>query len=251
MQKSPRGGRIVVILQARMGASRLPGKPLKTILGKPLLTYQIERLRRAKKIDTIIVATTTAPQDDAIVTWCREENVSVFRGSELDVLDRYHRAAIQFSATAIVRITGDCPLIDPVVVDQVIAFYEDSKPQYDYVSNSLQRTFPRGLDTEIFSFEILDRAAHEAKLPEEREHVTLYFYEHPEKFKLGSVVQQIDQSQHRWTVDTEEDFELVTKIVTELYPHNSEFTTADVMQLLKKHPEWTAINANVVQKPVR
>lgn len=246
-----RDGRVVVILQARMGSTRLPDKPLKKVLGKPLLSYQIERLRRAKMVTEIVVATTTEPRDDTIVEFCHEAGIPVFRGSELDVLDRYYRAAIKYSADTVVRITGDCPLIDPIEVDRVVSFYLNAYPRYDYVSNSLKRTFPRGLDTEVFSFQALERAASEAKRPEEREHVTLYMYEHPNHFQLGTVEQHEDQSHHRWTVDTNEDLELITRILTALYPHNSAFTTQDVLQLLKKHPDWVAINSNIIQKPVR
>ena len=240
--------RIVVILQARMGANRLPGKPLKKVLQKPLLSYQLERLRRCKKVDEIVVATTTSTQDGAIETLCAEEKIPCFRGSEHDVLDRYYRTALKYSADTIVRITGDCPVIDPMIVDRVIGYYQNHQPQCDYVSNSLQRTFPRGLDTEVFSFELLERAAHEAKHPEEREHVTPYFYKHPELFELGSVAQEIDQSDHRWTVDTVEDLDLITKIITTLYPVNPTFNKDDIIKLLEKHPDWKLINAHIMQK---
>lgn len=242
--------RVVIILQARMGASRLPGKPLKTVLGRPLLSYQIERLRRARLADEIVVATTTEQQDDPIAAFCAENNIACFRGSEHDVLDRYYQAAKAFKADEVVRVTGDCPLIDPECVDQVIRRHlEDT---CDYTSNSLEkRTFPRGLDAEIFSFSLLEKAAKEATLPEEREHVTLYFYTHPQQFSLGKVEHSSDISHHRWTVDTAEDLELVTKILTALYPKNPNFLTKDILELLEKHPDWVKINAHIQQKPVK
>jgi spore coat polysaccharide biosynthesis protein SpsF len=242
--------RVVVILQARMGASRLPGKPLKKVLDRPLLSYQIERLRRAKLVDEIVIATTTEPQDDQIETFCKSENITHFRGSTLDVLDRYYQAAKAFQADVVVRVTGDCPLIDPKVVDQVIGYYLDHLPTYQYVSNSLERTFPRGLDTEIFSYDLLERAAKEANLPPEREHVTLYFYTHPEKFSLGNVKHSADLSDHRWTVDTTEDLELITKILEEMYPRKHNFNMEDVLKVLDCHPDWSKINSHIKQKSI-
>ena len=165
--------RVVIILQARMSASRLPGKPLKKVLDRSLLSYQLERLRRVHSASEIVVATTTESQDDAIVSLCEAEKVAYFRGSSLDVLDRYYQAAKLFNADYIVRVTGDCPIIDPEIVDQVINEYLKQLPKYDYVSNSVIPTYPRGLDTEIFSFALLESAHKEGKLPQEREHVTV------------------------------------------------------------------------------
>lgn len=243
--------RVVIVLQARMGATRLPGKPLKTVLERPLLSYQLERLRRVKLADEIVVATTTEQQDDPIVSLCAANNISYFRGSEHDVLNRYYQAAKAFKADEVVRITGDCPLIDPELVDRVIHEHLTNTPQKDYTSNSLERTYPRGLDTEIFSFKALEKAHLEAALPEEREHVTLYFYTHPERFSLGSVKHTIDLSHHRWTVDTVEDFELISKILSALYPKNPRFLMQDVLKLLEGHPDWMKINAHIQQKPVK
>lgn len=243
--------RVVIILQARMGASRLPGKPLKTVLGRPLLGYQLERLRRSHSTTEIVVATTLEPQDDQIAEFCKSQEVSVFRGSSLDVLDRYYQAARLFKADFVVRVTGDCPIIDPVILDEVINYYLECFPKFDYVSNSISHTYPRGLDVEIFSFELLESAQKNAKLPEEREHVTLYFYTHPEKFSIGNVASKKDISNHRWTVDTEEDFELISRIISELYPENNEFATQDVLDLLEDNPEWMKINSHIQQKPVK
>lgn len=230
-----------------MGASRLPGKPLKNVLKRPLLSYQIERLKQVKSCDQILVATTVDEKDDPIVALCKKEKISYFRGSELDVLDRYYQAAKAFKADIVIRVTGDCPLIDPEIIDQVISYYKESK--LDYVSNSLERTYPRGLDTEVFSFALLERAAIEATLEEEREHVTLFFYTHPELFSLGCLKHSSDLSFHRWTVDTVEDFDLVSRLLSAIYPKNPEFRLKDVLETFEKHPDWIQINAHIQQKP--
>lgn len=242
--------RVVIILQARMGASRFPGKPLKKVLDRPLLSYQVERLRRCRFVDEIVVATTINQEDAQIVNCCDLENIPCFRGSEQDVLDRYYQAATFYHSDCIVRITGDCPLIDPEIVDQVVECYLDFFPKYDYISNVLERTFPRGLDVEVFSYALLEKAAKEAKNQQDREHVTSFFYTNPKRFSLGMVKQKMDQSFHRWTVDTSEDFELITRILTTLYPKNPLFKTKDILKALDKNPEWMKLNADIHQKPL-
>jgi spore coat polysaccharide biosynthesis protein SpsF len=241
---------VVAIIQARMGSTRLPGKVLKTVLGKPLIAYQIERLKRCKWIDKLVVATTTKEPDSAIVELCQQLNVDVFRGSESDVLERYYQAACHYQADVVVRLTADCPLIDPEIVDQVIMTYLDHYPKYDYVSNTVKRTYPRGLDTEVFSFNALQTAHQEAGAPHLREHVTPYIYMNSNLFKLGKVLNDTDYSQHRWTVDTLEDFELIKRIIEQLYPINPLFHQEDVINLLREHPEWTLINAHIEQKKI-
>lgn len=245
MSKKPR---VVEIIQARMGASRLPGKPLLEVMGRPLLSYQIERLKRCQKIDEIVIATTLHPRDEAIVDFCHSEKIPFFRGSEEDVLDRYYQAAKEFSADVIVRGTADCPLSDPGVVDDVVAFFLDHYPSYDYVSNILSRTFPRGIDVEVFSMKSLNEAQNEAKKPEEREHVTPFLYRHPERFKLANIVRSPDESQHRWTVDTSEDFELISLILKDLYPKKSDFNLQDILEAFQAHPQWFTINSHIEQK---
>lgn len=240
--------KVVVILQARMGATRLPGKPLKKVLDRALLSYQLERLRRAKDVDQIVVATTIKPADDQIVDLCRKEGIPYFRGNEDDVLDRYYQAAKQYGADIVVRVTGDCPLIDPVEVDRVITYFIAHQPGCDYASNSLHRTYPRGLDVEVFSFKQLENIHSLAKTPSEREHVTPYFYLHPERFVLGSVENMTDLSHHRWTVDTPEDFDLISRIITALYPVKPRFGMQDILDLLHLHPDWIKINSNIIQK---
>lgn len=247
-KKSQGRNSVAIILQARMGATRLPGKPLKTVMGKALLSYQLERLRKAETIDKIIVATTTDNDDNLIADLSHLENVLVYRGSCEDVLDRYYQAAKLYDVDVVVRITGDCPLIDPDVIDKVVTSFLKHQPRYDYMGNTLKLTYPRGLDVEVFSFAALEKAWKEAKLTYEREHVTPYFYQHPEIFSLENIECEKDLSKHRWTVDTEADFDLVSRIISALYPENPDFTTEDILSLLKHHPEWNAINAHINQK---
>ncbi len=242
---------VIAIVQVRLGATRLPGKPLKTVLNRPLLSYQLERLARSKTIDKIVVATTTNPSDQAVVDLCRQEGMAVFRGSEQDVLERYYQAAKHYAAEVVIRVTGDCPLIDPEIVDKVVGYFLEHYPHVDYVSNTLKLTYPRGLDVEVFSFKNLERAYHEAKRPEEREHVSPYFYEHPELFALANVAHSPNEAQHRWTVDTPEDLQLISKVIETLYVPNPHFNMQDVLNLLQQHPQWKAINAHIVQKPLR
>lgn len=238
----------VIISQARMTSTRLPGKVLKEVLGKPLLSYQIERLQRVKSADEIVIATTTNRDDDPIVSLADDLGVAVYRGSENDVLLRYYEAAREHNANAIVRVTSDCPLIDPFVIEKVLAFYVDSRGKYDYVANTLQRTYPRGMDTEVFSMTVLATAHQQATQKPEREHVTAYIYRNHEQFRLGNVAYSSNESRHRWTVDTAEDFELIKRIIEALYPTNNCFTLEDCLQLLHRNPEWSGLNEDIEQK---
>ncbi|CUI16639.1 Acylneuraminate cytidylyltransferase [Candidatus Protochlamydia naegleriophila] len=242
--------RVEIFVQARMGSTRLPGKILQPVFGKPLLKYIVERLREVKNADEIVVLTTTEASDDIVEDFCQKEGVACFRGSENDVLERYYQAALQRRPDAIVRVTADCPLIDPEIVDAVIDAFKRESPAIDYISNSLKRTYPRGLDVEIFSFEALKKAYQLAIKPEEREHVTVYLYRHPELFKLKNMAHHPSLSQYRWTVDTQEDFTLIRLILEHLYPDNPTFRLQDVLNLLKKYPEWNLINAHIEQKKV-
>lgn len=238
----------VIIVQARMTSTRLPGKVLKEILGKTLIEYLVERLRRVKLADTFVIATTINATDDPIVALCRRLNVPVTRGSENDVLARYYEAAIVHQAEVVVRVTSDCPLIDPEVIDAAIRFYRDSGGQYDYVSNALTQSYPYGMAAEVFSFKLLEQAHSEALAEPEREHVTPFIYTRPERYRIGHLVQAENQSHHRWTVDTPEDFELVRRITEALYPSRPEFNTQDILTLLAAHPDWPEINSHVRQK---
>ncbi|MEO8313283.1 MAG: glycosyltransferase family protein [Pseudomonadota bacterium] len=240
---------MVIIIQARMGSTRLPGKVLRSITGRPMLSYQIERLKRVSQAPLIVVATTVEPADDAIVDFCSSEGIVCTRGSEQDVLDRYWQAANKVGASAIVRITSDCPLIDPQLVDSAIAMFT-GPGEYDYVSNMLTPTWPYGMAVEVFSAKALAEAWREATEAEEREHVTPFIYWRPSRYHLGSLTMRPDLSAHRWTVDTPEDFELISRILGSLYVRKPLFDMNDVLALLEDHPEWSAINAHVEQKVV-
>lgn len=222
-------GKVGIIVQARIGSSRLPGKVVKTVLGRPLLEYQLKRLKRTVLAEQVIVATTVEERDDPIIDVCSQTNTAVFRGSEDDVLRRYLEAAKEYHLDIIVRITADCPLIDPEVVDQGVAKFLQLWPEIDYVSNCHPRTFPRGMDTEIFSFAALEKTDQLAKKSAEREHVTLYMYDEPGRFRIENFSYSQDYSSIRLTVDTEEDFVLIKKIIESLYPKKSDFTLEDVL----------------------
>lgn len=238
--------RIVAIIQARMGSTRLPGKILKQVMGKPLLEYQIERIKRSSHIDEIVIATTVKEADLPIVELCKQLNVACFRGSEEDVLARYYGAAVQYDADVVVRLTSDCPIIDPAVIDRVISFFLEH--DVDYASNTLERTYPRGMDTEVLSFDVLKHAHLHAAGRAEREHVTPYIYMNKEQFRIGQLRYERNISQHRWTVDTSEDLELVSRIISSLYPVNPKFALKEIVALLEERPDWILLNAHVEQK---
>ncbi len=241
---------ITAIIQARMTSTRLPGKVLKTVLGKPLLEYQIERVKRSNFINEIVIATTTNESDDLIVELCKKIEIKYYRGSEEDVLSRYYEAAMENHSDIIIRLTSDCPIIDTNVMDQVIQNYIEYQDQYDYVSNTLIRSYPRGMDTEAFSFKTLEQAYKNANKSYEREHVTPYIYQHPELFRIKTIKNKTDYSQHRWTVDTPEDFELIKRIIEALYPINPTFTMNNIIELLNKNLDWIKINAHIEQKKI-
>lgn len=238
----------VLIVQARMGSTRLPGKVLKPVLGKPLLAYQVERLQRVKLADAVVLATTINDVDHLLVDFAQAHNLPCHRGSEEDVLSRYRGAAEEVGADVIVRVTADCPLIDPAVIDEVINAFVKAQPDCDYASNTLRRTYPRGMDCEVFGRKTLEIAYAEAVEPAHREHVTPFMYQNPDRFVLRSVEYESDHSDHRWTVDTVEDLALVSLILEHLYPENPCFTLEDCLSLLAQHPDWSRINAGVQQK---
>lgn len=235
----------VIIVQARMSSTRLPGKVLKEVLGRPLLEHLIERLRKVRNADEIIIATTKNVADKAIIKLCEKMNVNWMSGSEHDVLARYYEAAKISDADAIIRITSDCPVIDPVLVEEVIQYYIENYKDVDYVSNSTTRTYPYGMDVEIFSKQSLKEAYENAVLEYEREHVTPYIYNRPDKFRLKNLESPDDYSGYRWTVDQEEDFMVVKKIIEALYPGNPDYGLQDMIELVKLNPEWYEINKNV------
>ena len=235
--------KIGIIIQARMGSTRLPGKVLSEIVGKPLIEHVVLRVKKSKYADQIIVAITNKKQDDRLVEFLKLLDVSIFRGSEEDVLDRYYQAAKKYHLDIIVRVTGDCPLIDLTVVDNTIQYFLHN--DYDYVSNTVKETFPDGLDVEVFSFECLEQSYNTAHLPSEREHVTPFTRNHPEKFKIGNFKNNVDLSNLRWTVDEMDDLEFDRAIYRELYHLNPFFDMQDVLNILKKHPELEKINAGI------
>jgi spore coat polysaccharide biosynthesis protein SpsF len=236
------------IIQARMGSTRLPGKVLLDLGGETVLARVVRRLVRAKLLDEVLVATTTASADDAIVRECSRLGVSHFRGSELDVLDRYYSAASRAGTGVIVRITSDCPLIDPALVDQTIELFFEQ--QADYASNVLPRTYPRGLDVEAFATNALERAWREAEAQHQREHVTPYFYEHPDLFRLSFLNGDRDWSHYRWTLDTVEDLDLIRTIYGH-FENRDEFDWHDVIALMQREPDLERLNAHVTQKAAR
>ena len=237
----------LLIVQARMTSTRLPGKVLLPLAGEPMLTRLIERLRRVEQSDGIVIATTANASDDPIAALCAQLGVPCHRGSEHDVLSRYADAARLHGADVVVRITSDCPLIHPALVDQVIAAYEEGDS--DYVSNMLPPTWPYGMAVEVFSAAALQQAHAEATQAAEREHVTPFLYWHPERYRLRNVASPVDLSHHRWTVDTPEDYELVRRLFETLHPINPEFTQDHILTLLDAHPDWMTLNQHVQQKP--
>ncbi len=241
--------KIVAIIQARMGSTRLPGKVLKDITREPMLVRDVHRVMQSTLIDTVVIATSTGPSDDPIIALCDLHGWNSFRGDEQDVLDRFYQCAKVYKADIVVRITSDCPLIDAAVIDRVIRDFVDHLPDIDYASNVLpDRTFPRGLDTEVISFSALERSWRDDTNPRWREHVTQYIHHHPDLFVIHCVKNPIDLSSFRWTVDTQEDLEFVKKI----YEHftGDTFSWEDVLAVLKEHPELLEINRNVPQKVI-
>jgi spore coat polysaccharide biosynthesis protein SpsF len=226
----------IAVLQARLSSSRLPGKVLKLIRDRPMLEYQIERIKRSCSINRLVVATSDLPEDEQISELCQEINVDCFRGSLDDVLDRVYQAAKPYTPKYLVRLTGDCPLCDPELIDRVIEFHIDG--DYDYTSNIINPTYPDGLDVEICRFECLEFAYREATLPSQREHVTPFIYQQPHRFRLGNYKNTQDLSYLRWTVDELADFELVEQVYTDLYPQNPKFNMSDILTWLDLHPKW-------------
>jgi spore coat polysaccharide biosynthesis protein SpsF len=237
--------RTVAIIQARTGSTRLPGKVLLPLLGEPLLAHVVRRVSRARWVDATVVATTVSPDDDAIVELARREGWIVERGSEADLLDRYLQAARAHGAERVVRITADCPLIDPGVIDEVVD--KLSTTAAAYASNTLEpRTYPRGLDVEAMTLEALEAANVFDDDSRSREHVTPFIYRHPERFRLAALRSPVDLSGHRWTVDTVEDYELVRRIYDEI--GNDEFSWRDALAVVDAHPDWSALNREIPQK---
>lgn len=247
MQQKPK---VVCIIQTRMGSTRLPGKVLLPLAGRPVVLHDIDRVLRVPLIDEIVIATTTNAEDDVIEKIVRgyHPRVFVYRGSENDVLDRYYQAAKMRNADVVVRITSDCPLIDPDVTNATIQLFLNTRG-LDYASNVLGlRTFPRGFDTEVVAMRTLAHIWNIAKDAEDREHVTIYIKKHPEEFKTKTYTNDRDLSFYRWTLDEQNDYKLLSAIYDRLYPTTPDFRMADVLRLFEENPQLITINQEVRQK---
>jgi spore coat polysaccharide biosynthesis protein SpsF (cytidylyltransferase family) len=236
---------ILAILQARLSSTRLPGKVLKEILGKPMLQLELERIQQCKSIDKIIVATSDASDDKDIKKLCDTLAIDCYQGNLGDVLDRYYQAAIQYNPDHIVRLSGDCPLHDPILIDKIIQEYLEK--ELDYCCNTIDPTFPDGLDTWVFSFDALRESWEKAKRPSEREHVVMYIKKNPDKFKIMNYKGNQDLSAMRWTVDEPQDFTFVKTVYEALYLTTPCFTTHDVLTLLNNNPEFQKINQSFIR----
>lgn len=236
---------VVAIVQARMGSSRLPGKVLMDLGGRSVLERVICRIRRVSTINAVVVATTELAKDDVIAKECERLGVESSRGSEHDVLDRYYHAASNAQAEAVVRITSDCPVIDPELVDEVNLHFQACRA--DYVNNCSPRTFPRGLDVEVFTMAALENAWRHAERPHQREHVTPYLYENPEQFRLSFVKGATDYSHYRWTLDTADDLALL-KSIYGYFDNKDDFGWHEAIQLMERQPAVTELNSHVAQK---
>ena len=238
---------VVAIIQARMGADRLPNKTLELIEDKPLLQHVIERIKTCKKINKIIIATTTNSNDDYIEEFGRRHGIDVYRGSESDVLDRYYKTAKVSNTSIIVRITADDPFKDPEVTDQMISHLLENA-ELDYVSNTIEPTYPEGIDTEVFRFNALEKAWKEATSQSEREHVTPYIIKNPDKFNIKNITHSEDLSKLRWTIDYKEDLDFAREVYKKLYRPGQIFLMQDILDLLKEEPHLNEINNKIEQR---
>jgi len=235
--------KVVAIIQARMSSSRLPGKVLLPLAGKPVLAHVVQRTHACRNVDLVVVATSTDPSDDAINTWCQENKVLCFRGSLHDVLDRYYQAAKLHEAQAIVRITADCPALDTQTVDEVIEGFLDG----GFAFYGLSGEFPDGLDCTVFSFQAIEKAWHEAKLASEREHVGPYIEKNPQLFKGGGLSKYHGLSHMRWTLDEPRDYDFLKEVFNQLDNQKTLFTVEDVLRLLTAQPELQELNQSIVR----
>src|SRR3989344_2864043 len=242
--------KVLAVIQARMGSTRLPGKILMELEGKPMLWHIVERVKQSKKVDGVVVATTIEQEDDATAELCKKQGWLCYRGPAEDVLDRYCQAAKTFGAKAVVRLTGECPFIHPFVVDLCVEKFLEGK--HDFISNCEvdSSAFPRGLDVRVISFAALENAAENAKKSFEREHVWPYIFEHQETFAIGPVITAPDEykADYRLTVDYREDFELTKILYQKFYQPGNIINVPEIISFLKKNPDIAAINANCEQK---
>jgi len=238
--------KIVTVIQARSGSSRLANKIFLTLTGKPLLYRMFERVAASELKGTIVIATTTESSDDNVESFCKDHKINIYRGHQTDLLDRHYQAAKIFSADAVIKIPSDCPLIDSKVIDKVIQFYLSNINNYDYVSNLHPATYPDGNDVEIMSFNALEKAWNNAEREFEREHTTPFIWENPDKFRIGNVLWEtgLDYSMtYRFTIDYPEDYEFIKKVYDELYPKKPDFSLEDILNLLNENKEIKKINS--------
>ena len=235
--------KIGIIIQARMGSSRLPGKILKEIDGKSLLELQYKRLIHSEKAEKIIIATSDNKIDDCIEVLCKKLNILYFRGSEDNVLDRFNKAAEYFDLDVIVRSNGDCPFIDSKIIDKLIEIWQLNAPKYDYISNILEDTFPLGMHIEVFTKKALEKTLEENITKEDKEHVTPFIYRNPSKFNLLNIENNTNLSDYRWTIDYQEDFEFVKEIYKRFGVNNSSFGMQDIIKVLEREPQLSMINS--------
>ena len=243
--------KVIASIQVRYNSTRLPGKVLKKICGKPMLELMLERLSKSKLIDEIIIATTINKNDDPIFELAKKLGYKVFRGDENDCLDRHYQAIKNSNGNFICKITSDCPLIDPEIVDKVIGYYFENEKKFDYVSNVHPATFPDGLDVEMFSLATLERAWKEAKNQDEREHTTTYMWKNPSIFKIGSIIMPNGENlftKERWTVDYPEDFEFIKTIYENLYKKDKIFLMNEILEFLIKRKDVKKINQHLIEK---
>ncbi len=237
---------VTAIIQARMSSTRLPGKVLKVIDDRPMLFYMLERVAQAQQIDQVVLATSSEKEDDEIVDFCRRQEVLCFRGNLDDVLDRYYQAAKSFNGDPVVRLTADCPIIDPQVIDSLIEIFKDG--QFDYVANTCPpegMTYPEGMDVEIFSFHALEKAWKETVKPSDREHVTFYFWKNPNLFSIFRHDLHRSFADYRLTVDYPQDFDAISRILNHFYPERPFFTMEEVIAYLDEHPDIKSLNDHI------
>ena len=239
--------KVVTVIQARTGSTRLPNKVLRPLAGAPLLQRIVERVRAAELAGTVVVATTTEPGDDPIEALCAAADIACFRGHPLDLLDRHYRAGLAHGATAVVKIPSDCPLIDPRVIDRVLGHFLAHPGKFDFVSNLHPASYPDGNDVEVMTIDALATAWREASRPLEREHTTPYLWENPDRFRLGNILWErgLDYSKsHRWTIDYEEDYQFIRAVYDALYPANPRFGLDDILAFVAANPNVAALNAH-------
>ena len=236
--------KITVIIEARTGSSRLRNKVVAEIEGKPMIFYVIDRVKQIKSVEQIILATTQEKNDKILIEIAKQNSIGIFTGDSIDVLNRDYQCALQNNADPIIRITGDCPLIDPDIVEEMLEFY--LKNNYDYISNRINPKYPDGLDVEIYSFKTLQMVEQNAKWSSERELVTTYITKNPKIFKIFSYENQEDLSGHRWTVDEQNDLEFVRKIYSIMKPKTN-FSMNEIIEILVKNPELLKINSGIMR----